>query len=114
MRTVHYQFPASRSPARRAHVGVVGSGDLEVLLEPGTADGNGGASSHAQVRVRTSVEGFDEVLQATLERFFARTPVLGDWELNDAATCSAGSLAAAGSATPPWPATTTPIPGCAA
>jgi malonate decarboxylase delta subunit len=83
MRTVHYQFPASRKPARRAHVGVVGSGDLEVLLEPGTGD-DGGAAGHAQVRVRTSVEGFDEVWQATLERFFARTPVLGDWELNDA------------------------------
>jgi malonate decarboxylase delta subunit len=83
MRTVHYQFPASRKPARRAHVGVVGSGDLEVLLEPGTAD-DAGAAGHAQVRVRTSVEGFDEVWQATLERFFARTPVLGDWELNDA------------------------------
>ena len=84
MRTQYYQFPASRHPARRAHVGVVGSGDLEVLLEPGTADGSGGAAGQAQVRVRTSVEGFDEVWQATLERFFARTPVLGNWELNDA------------------------------
>ena len=84
MRTQYYQFPASRHPARRAHVGVVGSGDLEVLLEPDTADGSGGAAGQAQVRVRTSVEGFDEVWQATLERFFARTPVLGNWELNDA------------------------------
>jgi len=84
VRTLHYQFPASRNPARRAHVGVVGSGDLEVLLEPDTAGVSGGAAGHAQVRVRTSVEGFDEVWQATLERFFARTPVLGDWELNDA------------------------------
>jgi malonate decarboxylase acyl carrier protein len=84
VRTQYYQFPASGNPARRAHVGVVGSGDLEVLLEPGTADGSGGAAGHAQVRVRTSVEGFDEVWQATLERFFARTPVLGNWELNDA------------------------------
>jgi malonate decarboxylase delta subunit len=83
MRTVHYQFPASRNPARRAHVGVVGSGDLEVLLEPVTAH-DGEAAGHAQVRVRTSVEGFDEVWQDTLERFFARTPVLGNWELNDA------------------------------
>lgn len=84
MRILHYQFPASQNPARRAHVGVVGSGDLEILLEPGAAGGSGGAADHAQVRVRTSVEGFDEVWQATLERFFARTPVLGDWELNDA------------------------------
>jgi len=84
VRTQYYQFPASRNPARRAHVGVVGSGDLEVLLEPGTADGSGGAAGQVQVRVRTSVEGFDEVWQATLERFFTRTPVLGNWELNDA------------------------------
>jgi len=78
MRTLHYRFPASARPSHRAHVGVVGSGDLEILLEPGDSDGV------AEVRVRTSVEGFDEVWQATLERFFARTPVLGSWELNDA------------------------------
>jgi malonate decarboxylase delta subunit len=108
MRTMHYQFPASRSPARRVHVGVVGSGDLEILLEPGTAAGSTGAAGHAQVRVRTSVEGFDEVWQATLERFFARTPVLGDWELNDAGATPAlvtlrlqQAAEAAGSADPP-------------
>ena len=77
MRTLHYEFPASREPARRAHVGVVGSGDLEILLEPSDS------AIQAQVRVRTSVQGFDEIWQATLERFFARTPVSGSWELND-------------------------------
>jgi malonate decarboxylase delta subunit len=82
MRTLHYQFAASRRPARRAHVGVVASGDLEVLLQPGTDEPN--SATHAQVRVRTSVDGFDEVWQATMQRFFARTPVLGRWELNDA------------------------------
>ena len=84
MEILNYEYEAKRPLTRRAHVGVVGSGDLEVLLEPGTADGSGGAAGQAQVRVRTSVEGFDEVWQATLERFFARTPVLGNWELNDA------------------------------
>jgi malonate decarboxylase delta subunit len=87
MRTLSYQFPASRQPARRAHVGVVGSGDLEVLLEPG--ENTSGSASRAQVRVRTSAEGFDEVWQATLERFFARTPVAGSWELNDSAATPA-------------------------
>ena len=77
MRTLHYTFPAWREPARRAHVGVVGSGDLEILLEPGDS------TDEARVRVRTSVQGFDEIWQATLERFFARTPVSGSWELND-------------------------------
>ncbi|MFD4539491.1 malonate decarboxylase acyl carrier protein [Streptomyces bauhiniae] len=86
MRTLTYQFPASVGPARRAHVGVVGSGDLEVLIEPG-ADGD--PADQAHIRVRTSVDGFDEVWQATLERFFARVPVRGSWEINDAAATPA-------------------------
>ena len=82
MRTLHYQFEASRRPARPVHIGVVASGDLEILLEPVNEDST--SATHAQVRVRTSVDGFDHVWQATLQRFFARTPVLGRWELNDA------------------------------
>jgi len=77
MQTLNYDFPAERLPSRRTHVGVVASGDLEVLLE-GSAD-----RTLAQVRVRTSVDGFDTVWRATLERFFAHTPVAGRWELND-------------------------------
>ena len=37
----------------------------------------------AEVRVHTSVDGFDTVWHATLERFFAHTPLAGRWELND-------------------------------
>ncbi|MEV4513950.1 malonate decarboxylase acyl carrier protein [Dactylosporangium sp. NPDC049525] len=84
MRTLHFTFPATVRAARRAHVGVVGSGDLEVLFEPATA-----TEDTATVRVRTSVEGFDEVWRSTLQRFFARTPVQGTWELNDAAATPA-------------------------
>ena len=87
MRTLTYRFPATVAPVRRAHVGVVGSGDLEVLLEPATGSGESG--NQADVRVRTSVEGFDEVWQATLARFFGRVPVAGRWELNDAAATPA-------------------------
>jgi malonate decarboxylase delta subunit len=83
MRTLHFTFPASVRATRRAHVGVVGSGDLEVLFEPTTGE------DVAVVRVRTSVEGFDEVWRSTLQRFFARTPVQGSWELNDAAATPA-------------------------
>src|SRR5262245_6667486 len=77
MQTLTYDFPAERLPARRTHIGVVASGDLEVLLDKG-AD-----HAAAQVRVRTSVDGFDTVWQATLARFFAHTPLAGRWELND-------------------------------
>ena len=38
---------------------------------------------HAVVRVRTSVNGFDTVWHDVLERFFTRTPLAGNWELND-------------------------------
>ena len=87
MRILTYRFPASLQPSLRAHVGVVGSGDLEILLEP--VSGSGESAGRADVRVRTSVEGFDEVWQATLERFFSRVPVAGRWELNDAAATPA-------------------------
>jgi malonate decarboxylase delta subunit len=78
MQTLVYEFPADRVPARRIRRGVVASGDLEILLSP--LDGPG---SLAQVRVRTSVDGFDTTWHDVLRRFFARTPVGGRWELND-------------------------------
>lgn len=78
MQTLTYHFSASQTPATRVHVGVVASGDLEVLLD--AADGT---SDVAEVRVRTSVDGFDTVWRETLERFFAHTPLSGRWQLND-------------------------------
>lgn len=76
MQTLTYRFPANRTMHRRTHIGVVASGDLEVLLDHADAD-------VADVRVRTSVDGFDTVWHATLERFFTHTPLAGRWELND-------------------------------
>ena len=79
MQTLTYRFPAREAATRPIHVGVVASGDLEILLEPlapGDDDG-------VVVRVRTSVNGFDTVWHDVLERFFARTPLAGRWELND-------------------------------
>jgi malonate decarboxylase delta subunit len=35
METLSFEFPAGQPPMGRALVGCVGSGDLEVLLEPG-------------------------------------------------------------------------------
>jgi malonate decarboxylase delta subunit len=77
MQRLTYDFAASRRPARRTHVGVVASGDLEVLLDESPDP----ATAH--VRVRTSVNGFDTVWHDTLARFFANTPLSGRWELND-------------------------------
>lgn len=76
MQTLTYRFAATNVPQRPVHIGVVASGDLEILLEP--SDG-----TDATVRVRTSVNGFDAVWHDVLERFFARTALAGRWELND-------------------------------
>jgi len=88
VKALHFRFPADREPQRRVHVGVVASGDLEILFEP-AQHGEEGEHGQARVRVRTSVEGFDEIWRLTLERFFAHTPLRGSWELNDFAATPA-------------------------
>lgn len=80
MQTLNYDFPARQVAARAVHIGVVASGDLEILLEPPAA---GDHVDNAAVRVRTSVDGFDTVWHEVLERFFRRTSLAGRWELND-------------------------------
>lgn len=74
METLQLSFPGSCPVARRAHAGVVASGDLEVLLSP---------AETTTVTIRTSVDGFGPVWRATLERFFDRHPVAVRVEIND-------------------------------
>ncbi len=63
MEKLEFQFNAGEPPASRAVVGVVGSGDLEVLIEPG-------AAGRTRVRVTTSVDGYAKVWRAQLDRVF--------------------------------------------
>ena len=65
MEHLTFDYPAQRAVKTRAHVGVVGSGDLEVLLEPSP-------DQQAHVAVTTSVDGFGAVWQNVLDRFFER------------------------------------------
>ncbi|MEJ0003499.1 MAG: malonate decarboxylase subunit delta, partial [Pararobbsia sp.] len=76
MEQLRYEFPATRAVTRRAHVGVVGSGDLEVLLSPSD-------SQQAEVVIRTSVDGYAQVWKSVLERFFSRYDGAVRLELND-------------------------------
>ena len=77
MEQIEFNYPAKRKVSRNAHVGVVGSGDLEVLLEPVE-----GESSH--VFVRTSVDGFRDTWKAVLDRFFAKYDGVVRIQINDA------------------------------
>ena len=77
MERIEFDYPARRQVSRRAHVGVVGSGDLEVLLEPTPGD-------RARVLIRTSVDGFRDTWKAVLDRFFAKYDGAVRIEINDA------------------------------
>jgi malonate decarboxylase delta subunit len=76
MEQLTFIYPASDPIASRAHVGVVASGDLEVLLEPS-------ADAHSRVTVSTSVDGFGTVWKHVLDRFFSRFRGAALIEIND-------------------------------
>ncbi|WP_206956435.1 malonate decarboxylase subunit delta [Trinickia acidisoli] len=76
MEHLTFDFPARRTVAARAHVGVVGSGDLEVLLAPNDA-------MQARVVVNTSVDGYAHIWKSVLDRFFTRYDGAASIEIND-------------------------------
>jgi malonate decarboxylase delta subunit len=77
MEQIEFDYPAKRKVSKKAHVGVVGSGDLEVLLEP--TDGE-----RSQVFIQTSVDGFRDTWKAVLDRFFAKYDGAVRIQINDA------------------------------
>jgi malonate decarboxylase acyl carrier protein len=74
--TLEFRFAGDEPLARRAHAGVVASGNCEVLLEPHD-------ERYARVTVRTSVRGFERTWEAVLARVFERHPVAAAVEIND-------------------------------
>jgi malonate decarboxylase delta subunit len=76
MEKIQYDYPALYRVPHRVHVGVVGSGDLEVLLEPSP-------DSRAHVVVNTSVDGFGATWKNVLDRFFLRFQGAASIEIND-------------------------------
>jgi malonate decarboxylase delta subunit len=74
MERLVFELESTRPDARRRPplvVGVVASGNLEVLVEPGVAEGR------CHVEVATSAEGFREIWEAVLRDFAVRRPVAG-------------------------------------
>ncbi len=72
LETLDFHFTGRRPAGDFAPVlvGVVGSGNLEVLLEPAPGDG-------CTVRIDTSARGFGPIWQAVLDDFHARHPLAG-------------------------------------
>ena len=77
MEQIEFNYPANRRVNKKGHVGVVGSGDLEVLLEPAEDE-------FAHVFIRTSVHGFRDTWKAVLDRFFANYDGAVRIQINDA------------------------------
>ncbi len=63
METLYFEFSAGQPGRGRALVGCVGSGDLEVLLEPGEA-------GKLSIQVQTSVNGSGPRWQQVFARLF--------------------------------------------
>jgi malonate decarboxylase delta subunit len=76
MEKMTFEYQASQPVKHCSHVGVVGSGDMEVLLEPSQ-------DQQAHVAIRTSVDGFRETWKAVLDRFFQRYQQAATIEIND-------------------------------
>jgi malonate decarboxylase delta subunit len=72
LETLDFAYPAGQAAGSFAPilVGVVGSGNLEVLLEAAT-DGQ------CSVRVETSARGFAPIWQAVVDDFHTRHPITG-------------------------------------
>lgn len=77
MEILKYDYPGAAAPLNgRAHVGVVGSGDLEILMEP-SPDGQ------AHVVITTSVDGYGPIWRSVIDRFFSRFDRAVNLEIND-------------------------------
>ena len=76
MEKLHFEYNNSTPVENFAHVGVVASGDLEILVYP--ADGE-----KTTLDIVTGSDGFKQVWQDVLDRFFARYPLNGKFIIHD-------------------------------
>ena len=81
METLHFRFesggtpPAAHGQSAAQLVGVVSSGNLEVLIEPAALNGA------CEIEVRTAAVGFGATWEAVMADFHAR------WKLSDTRIC---------------------------
>lgn len=76
MEQLRFNYHTNEAIHKKVHVGVVGSGDLEVIFEP--------ISGHTtEVSVITGSNGFDKVWDKVLSRFFERYPIIAQVTIHD-------------------------------
>jgi malonate decarboxylase delta subunit len=73
---LHFEYKADQKMYKKGLVGVVASGDLEIMAEPSP-------SEMTQVYIRTHTEGFEEIWRAILDRFMETYPIAAIIRIND-------------------------------
>ncbi|MCL8205116.1 MAG: malonate decarboxylase acyl carrier protein [Ligilactobacillus agilis] len=76
MENLKFEFKNTKKVTKPVYVGVVASGDLEVLIYPTN-------KMVTTVEITTGSDGFKNVWENVLNRFFARYPLLADFKIND-------------------------------
>ncbi|WP_316848858.1 malonate decarboxylase subunit delta [Pedobacter agri] len=76
MESFSFTYPAGKKIAQCAHIGVVGSGDLEILVEPRNDE-------YTEFIVRTASDGFQEIWKSVFERFTAQYDIAATLTIND-------------------------------
>lgn len=76
MEEIAFEYSAVKKISKRSHVGVAGSGDLEILIEPSD-------DLQARITIRTSVEGLKDVWKSIFDRFFYANNIAAVIEIND-------------------------------
>jgi malonate decarboxylase delta subunit len=69
-------FPATKKIDRFAHVGVVGSGDLEIMIEPSN-------DPQTVVTIRTGITGYKNTWEFVIQRFFEQHDIAAKVKIND-------------------------------
>lgn len=76
METLTFKYKGTKKISNRAHVGVVGSGDLEILMEPSK-------DNFTTVVIRTRFDGYKEIWKTILDKFFSTNDIAASLEIND-------------------------------
>ncbi|PGT84376.1 malonate decarboxylase subunit delta [Bacillus sp. AFS040349] len=76
MEKISYTFPATKQIEHFAHVGVVGSGDLEVIIKPTN-------HSKTNITIRTGIRGYKTIWESVIHRFFQEHDISAEVKIND-------------------------------
>lgn len=76
MEVLTYTLPATKKINQAAHVGVVGSGDIEVIMEPHD-------EAVSTITIRTGIIGFKKTWDALIHRFFEENDIAANIKIND-------------------------------